>query len=190
MVLPLTHSLRKSLRNGHGRSWSWSWSWGGPTRDEWQARRVMGGGVPRPKMNHDQMVIIFYFDGVPYEPFRLAFNFGSVSDQNASLPLVPLRSVWPRAGPGPAPGRGRTPLTELRAPALRDSEVRLPPPLSQRLDSETRTLAPKYLTKHCLEQHFWPMPVFGVLERKRRKVRFGAQKYAKRPLSHFLGQNR
>ena len=53
-----------------------------------------------------------------------------------------------------------------------------------------RKWPPKHLKKHWLEQHSWPMPVFSVLERKGRKVRFGAQKCAKTQIPHFLGQNR
>ena len=44
--------------HGHGHG-------GGPTRVDFQARRVMGGGVPGSKMNHDQMVMIFYFGSFP-----------------------------------------------------------------------------------------------------------------------------
>ena len=35
-----------------------------------------------------------------------------------------------------------------------------------------RKWGPKHLKKHCLEQHFWPMPVLSVLERKERKSAF------------------
>ena len=42
---------------------------------------------------------------------------------------------------------------------------------------------PKDLKKHCLEQHFWPMPVFSVLERKGRKVRLRGAKV--RENTHF-----
>ena len=49
----------------------WSWSvmvmvmGGGATRDACRSRRVMGVGAPGPEMNHDQMVIIFYFARFP-----------------------------------------------------------------------------------------------------------------------------
>ena len=46
-----------------------------------------------------------------------------------------------------------------------------------------RKWPPKYLKKHCLEQHFWPMPVFSVLERKGRKSAFWGAKVGKN--THF-----
>ena len=41
---------------------------------------------------------------------------------------------------------------------------------------------PKHLKKHWLEQHFWPMPVFSVLERKVRKSAFWGEKVRKNAL--------
>ena len=46
-----------------------------------------------------------------------------------------------------------------------------------------RKWPPKHLKKHCLEQHFWPMPVFSVLERKERKSAFWGAKVRKN--AHF-----
>ena len=43
----------------------------------------------------------------------------------------------------------------------------------------------KYLKKHCLEQHFWPIPVLSVLERKERESAFWGAKVRKTHFSHF-----
>ena len=51
-----------------------------------------------------------------------------------------------------------------------------------------RKWPPKYLKKHCLEQHFWPMPVFSVLERKGRKSAFWGAEVRKTPVFALLGQ--
>ena len=48
---------------------------------------------------------------------------------------------------------------------------------------------PKHLKKHWLEQHFWPMPVFSVLERKVRKSAFWGEKCAKTHFSTLFGPN-
>ena len=45
-----------------------------------------------------------------------------------------------------------------------------------------RKWPPKYLKKYCLEQHFWPMPVLSVLERKERKSAFWGEKVRKNAL--------
>ena len=39
-----------------------------------------------------------------------------------------------------------------------------------------RKWPPKHLKKHWLEQHFWPMPVFSVLERRKRESAFWGAK--------------
>ena len=46
-----------------------------------------------------------------------------------------------------------------------------------------RQWLPKHLKKYCLEQHFWPMPVLSVLERKERKSAFWGAKVRKNALS-------
>ena len=45
-----------------------------------------------------------------------------------------------------------------------------------------RKWPPKHLKKHWLEQHFWPMPVLSVLERKERKSAFWGAKVRKNAL--------
>ena len=47
-----------------------------------------------------------------------------------------------------------------------------------------RKWPPKHLKKYCLEQHFWPMPVLSVLERKERKSAFWGAKVRKNALFH------
>ena len=50
-----------------------------------------------------------------------------------------------------------------------------------------RKWPPKHLKKHCLEQHFWPMPVFSVLERKGRKSAFWGAKVRKTRIFALFG---
>jgi len=45
-----------------------------------------------------------------------------------------------------------------------------------------RKWLPKHLKNLCLEQHFWPMPVLSVLERKERKSAFWGAKVRKNAL--------
>ena len=52
-----------------------------------------------------------------------------------------------------------------------------------------RKWPPKHLKKYCLEQHFWPMPVLSVLERKERESAFWGAKVRKTHFPHFLAQN-
>ena len=50
-----------------------------------------------------------------------------------------------------------------------------------------RKRPPKHLKEHWLEQHFWPLPVFSVLERKGRKSAFWGAKVRKTALFALFG---
>ena len=53
-----------------------------------------------------------------------------------------------------------------------------------------RKWPPKHLQKHCLEQHFWPMPVLSILDRRGRKSAFWGAKVRKCTHVRTFFQNR